>query len=68
MNAFNEFNKMFMVVGMAVHSTHAVGLAVRFADQPAIMKGPNWPSARIDQQADWQSTYHGIRGGNRPSF
>jgi hypothetical protein len=36
MNEFNKFIEMFMVVGMAIRSTHAVGLAIRLADQLAI--------------------------------
>jgi preprotein translocase subunit Sss1 len=33
---FNEFIEIFMVVGIAIHSIHAVGMAIRSADQLAI--------------------------------
>jgi hypothetical protein len=36
MNEFNEFKEMFMVVGVLVRCTHAIGMAICFANRLVI--------------------------------
>jgi hypothetical protein len=58
MNEFNEFREIFMVVELAVHSPHAIRLAFRLADIPAVQQNRlpcQLAIHRLSRRLYWQS-------------